>query len=620
VGVATANNAFAGKTAGNLYSDCELSIECVPLIIRQMVSTLFIDARTNYERIFIHLLRYAQVDQSGRVATIVISNQWKLHYQDSSWPCCYATLNTYIRLLCALGILCKVPRRKNSAARYHLPLADYRIPPDALAALDDLIDPVQTKNKRVRTLAKHVKSRLSQLRMVQQESTMQCVQVDLDLRATLDTVRELISPLEELDAAVRERIFGELDRARDQLRALSGVTGGRFFIPAGFENTFSQPLQKAEKGQPVDSGAPIVDFASGDGGKQREDSNMLLTRVVDSGEQESIARLAALSGQGEQKAQNLPSYILEAACMVDSGSRNLPADDMLVDSCSLIDNDREISSKRILTGNQSVVIDGATPESTTREPRVLYQPVDARSARALAKFIEGHPGNFRSYITLTRKYHPQVIRAAIINMLAHTYFPDLDGDLPAEVDGELTGKVGRPRKPGAWVTTCCQAYEQYGIPPVMQVLLRDYVGSYNEIRQRLEALARELSSKQFWTRWQEHLLPNAEQPSVSQIPPLTMKDEAGDSFAVREGIPGMEVRALVDQINRDGQPYGITARPCLQSGCWEVEVELKFQGRTSIHRFRSKNQWERYLSAIERLPHATESEAFRRSTWFSFEG
>jgi hypothetical protein len=306
--------------------------------------------------------------------------------------------------------------------------------------------------------------------------------------------------------------------------------------------------------------------------------------------------------QDKQKAQNLSSRALTSADTVDSGGRNLLPDSSVVDSGSLIDNDKDISSKRIVTEIQSIVIDGTPPESTTREPRALYRPVDARSARALAKFIEGHPGNFRSYITLTRKYHPQIIRAAIINMLAHTYFPDLDGDLLAQVDGDLTGKVGRPRKPGAWVTTCCQAYEQYGTPPVMQVLLREYVGTYDEIRQRLEALARELSPKQFWTRWQERLLPNAEQPSVSQIPPLTGKDEVGDSFAVREGIPGVEVRALVDEINRDGRSYGITARPCSQSGCWEVEVELNFQGRTSIHRFRSKNQWERYLSAIGRLP------------------
>ncbi len=150
---------------------------------------------------------------------------------------------------------------------YHLPLADYEIPPDALAALDDLIDPAYTKNKRIRNLAKHVKSRLNQLRKDQQESTMHCNQIDSDLSATLDTVQELILPLAELDAGEKQRIFNELDRARDQLQVLSGVMAGRFFLPARSGNTFSQPLQKVEKGQPVDSGAMAVDSLSNAEGK-----------------------------------------------------------------------------------------------------------------------------------------------------------------------------------------------------------------------------------------------------------------------------------------------------------------------------------------------------------------
>jgi hypothetical protein len=605
VGVATANRAFVGNTGVNLYSDCELSVECVPLIIRQMVSTLFTDGHADYGRIFIHLLRYAQVDLSGRVATIVISNQWKLHQQDSSWPCCYATLNTFIRLLCALGIVCKVPRRKNCAATYHLPLADYEIPPDALGALDDLIDPAYTKNKRVRNLAKHVKSRLNQLRKDQQESTMHGNQVNSDLSATLDTVQELILPFAEIDAAKKQRIFNELDRARDQLQVLSGVMAGRSFLPARSGNTFSQPLQKVEKGQPVDSGAMTVDSLSNAEGKQRGDSDALQTIMVDSCGQESTDKVAASACQMGQKVQNLSLRLPKVAHPVDSGGGNLRVDDLVVDSGSFIDNDRDRSSTRILPENQTIVSDSAALESTIREPRVLYRPVDARSAQMLAKFVEGNPGNFRSYITLTRKYHPQVVRAAIINMLAHTYFPDLDGDLPADVDGELTGKVGRPRKPGAWVTTCCQAYEQYGIPPVMRVLLREYTGSYNEIRQCLESLAGEVSPKQYWMQWQKSLLPNAEKPPVLQGPSLAENSEIGDSNAVREGILGDEVRALVDQINREGHLYGIAAHPCLQDGHWEVEIGLYFQGHTSTYRFHSKQQWEQYLAAIQHLPSLT---------------
>jgi hypothetical protein len=602
--LAIADLDFTGNISGELYSDCESPVECVPPILRQQISFLFTDSDADYERIFLHLLRYAQVDQAEKMATIIIPNQWKLHQQDSAWPCCYSTLNTFIRLLCALGILCKVPRRKNCAAMYHLPLVDYEVPHEAIAALDNLIDPEQTKNKRVRNLANHIKSRLNQLRVDQQESTMHCNQVDSDLTATLDTMQELIISLEGVNAEEKQGLLNELDRAKVQVQVLTGASSSKFYFPLQEDstvNTSSQCRQKIEKGQPVDSGATTVDSLSSLEMKKVE-FDALQEPLVDSGGIESNARLTQSVYRREYRTQNLPSHITNVAHAVDSDVRNLPPGDCCVDSSFVIDNDRDISSKRILQENQTIVTDETTPESTTGEPRVLYRPVDARSAQVLARFVEGNPGNFRSYITLTRKYHPQVIRAAIINMLAHTYFPDLDGDLPDGVDGELTGKVGRPRKPGAWVTTCCQAYAQYGIPPVMEVLLREYAGSYNEIRQCMESLARELSPKQFWMMWQESLLLHAEEPPVSQCPSLTEDSEIGDSIAVRDGISGAEVRALVDQINREGSTYGIAAHPCLQGGCWEVEIELSFQGCTTTHRFHNKRQWEHYLSAIQHLP------------------
>jgi hypothetical protein len=605
MGAATADVDFAGNRSCVPGSSCELAVEHVSPILRQWLSLLFADGDAHYEGIFVHLLRYAQLDQSGKMATIIIPNQLHFQQQDTTCPCCYATLNTFIRLLCALGILHKIPRRKDRPTAYNLSLSEFTIPPDAFKALDNLIDPVQTKNKKVRNLAKHVKSRLNQLRVDQQESKMHCDQVNSDLRATLDTVQTLISLLEELDAEVRQRIVNELDRARNQLRVLSGVTAGRFLMPAGFGNTFSQPLQKAEYGQPVDSGTQVVDFVSDAEGKQRGDSAMLQTQLVDSCGQESTIRLALPTCRSEQKAQNLPFRLSQVAHTVEFGDRNLLVNDPVVDSSSIIDNDREISSKRNLQENQAIVIDNTAPESAIRESKVLYRPMDARSAQVLAKFVEGNPGNYRSYIALTRKYHPQIIRAAIINMLAHTYFPDSDGDLPAEIDGELTGKVGRPRKPGAWVTTCCQAYAQYGIPPVMQVLLQAYNGSYNEIRQCMESLSRTLSPKQYWMQWQESLLRHAGKPPVSQSSSLIENSEIGDSIALHEEIPGDEVRVLVNQINREGRSYGITAHPCLQDGHWEVEIELYYQGRISTHCFHSKPQWEQYLSAIQRLPQST---------------
>src|SRR5215468_9668308 len=87
--------------------DCALSIERLPLTMRQIVSALFGHLGADYEGTFAHLLRYAQVERSGNVAVINIPNQWIAHQRDDAWPCCYATLNTFIRLLRALGILRK---------------------------------------------------------------------------------------------------------------------------------------------------------------------------------------------------------------------------------------------------------------------------------------------------------------------------------------------------------------------------------------------------------------------------------------------------------------------------------------------------------------------------------
>ena len=96
----------------------------------------------------------------------------------------------------------------------------------------------------------------------------------------------------------------------------------------------------------------------------------------------------------------------------------------------------------------------------------------AREARDLARFVEQNRGdNFPAYIALSKTCSEGAIRAAVVNMVAHRYFPDLDGSLDGEVDGEITGKWGRPKRPGAWVTDLARAYQQSGIPGVMEVLL-----------------------------------------------------------------------------------------------------------------------------------------------------
>jgi hypothetical protein len=193
MGAATAGVDFMDNSSCAPGSGCGFAVGRVSPILRQQISYLFADGGADYEGIFMHLLSYAWLDQPGETATIIIPNQLHFRKQDANCPCCYATLNTFIRLLRALGILYKRPRRKDLPAAYSLSLSEYDVPPGAFCALNDLVDPVHTKNKRVRSLAKHVQSRLSQLRVDQQESTARYSQGDLDLAATLDAVQGLIS-------------------------------------------------------------------------------------------------------------------------------------------------------------------------------------------------------------------------------------------------------------------------------------------------------------------------------------------------------------------------------------------------------------------------------------------
>ncbi len=597
-----------------------LTVERLPLTMRQIVSTVFGHLNADYEGIFAHLLHYAQVERSGNMAVINIPNQWRVHQQDSAWPCCYATLNTFIRLLRALGILQKVPQRIHRAAKYYLPLTDYMIPLDAFADLDRLMDPTYTKNCKVRGLAEEVKKRLH-LYISQKESTIRFEPVDSALQTALSATQQLFEALEGVNARKKQQLITQVSQTMEGLYAAGKIAGSRFSAPAvdsppalSLLEEVQTDKQVQERDTPVDGSTTTLDSDRGrkansvtrvvdSGGAVDSNhlcSSILLSQVVDFSTIESTARPAQSVCQSEYKEQNLPAQYGNIVNAVDFGDRNLHAVHPVVDSGSYIDNDRNIYSKKLLQENHTIVIENTIPESKTKQPRALYRPMDARTARMLAGFVEGNPENFRAYITLSQKYHPQIIRAAVVNMLAHTYFPDLEGDLPGEVDGELTGKFGRPRTPGAWVTSCCEAYTQFGIPSVMRVLLQVFDRPYNEIRERMEVLSKALSPKLFWMQWQEHLLSHQLGKTV-----LSQDPSSPGTHAVCEGMASSEAQELVDQMIREGHSCVISARPCLQDGQWEVEAEIHFQGHTLIHRFRSKHKWEQYLSAIQLLPQST---------------
>ena len=167
------------------------------------------------------------------------------------------------------------------------------------------------------------------------------------------------------------------------------------------------------------------------------------------------------------------------------------------------------------------------------------------------------------------------------------------------------------------MTSCCQAYAQYGLPLVMRILLQAYDSSYGEFRERMEVLSRALASKRFWTQWQEQLLSDQLGKIPSAQEPLPPSDRTADrdssTHAVLGGMSSSEVQELVNQINHKAHSYGITACPCLQNGHWEAEIELRSQTRTSTYQFHSKREWEQYFAAIQNIALSTNVKPYAMS-------
>ena len=642
---ATREKSLADTPPQDLFPICELSVERVPLSIRQQVSTLFGQFRVDYGRIFAHLLRYAHEQDDS--AIIRIPNQWKLHQQDGTWPCCYATLNTFVRLLCAVGILQRQSGGKHRPTQYLLSLTDYAIPPGASAALDSLTDPACTKNRRVRRLAEKVKSRMTLLSGDQQKcavgpepadtgshTVLHHVQQLLEaLEKALQQVQQLLEALGEGTAQETQQLMRHISQVRMELHAVNKLPDAGSAGPSSDVLSTLLPLEGSQTDtQTEEKDAPkFVDARRGDsesdkGAKSRPitpDSALAFdspplppsassTQASDVVTSESTAHLIPSVCPGKREEQHLlrnRNLVKKAVDFGLAADANLPASHQVVDSDPVIDNGRNTDSSNFSKGENTNVIDDKAAESTPGRTRPLYRAIEVRTACRLAEFVEGNPHNFRSYITLSQKYHPQVIRAAILNMLAHTYFPDLDGDLSADIDGELTGKIGRPKKPGAWVTCCCQAYAQHGLPPVMHLLLKVYVGSYNEVREHMEVLSTTLTPRRFWMQWQEQLLSDHLRkisPAQESSPPSDMTaDRDGSTHVVLGGMSSGEVRELVNRINHEAQSYGITAHPCLQNGQWQAEIELRSQMRSSTYQFHSRREWEQYFAAIQNVALST---------------
>ena len=258
----------------------------------------------------------------------------------------------------------------------------------------------------------------------------------------------------------------------------------------------------------------------------------------------------------------------------------------------------------------------AAPAHTPSKQKQPVQPgcrqIGAREARDLARFVEQNRGdNFPAYIALSKTCSEGAIRAAVVNMVAHRYFPDLDGSLDGEVDGEITGKWGRPKRPGAWVTALARAYQQSGIPGVMEVLLDNLADgaepySYLRVEQALRDLAQRVVPEQFWSALQELLCERqataAQKDGGVPIQPVLPLEDS-------EGLTAAQASALVGQIARDGGPYGISARPrCVGGAVWVIDMRVEVapgDGQQEMQVFtmelRSEEEWLTYFNGMKEL-------------------
>ena len=571
----------------------------VPSAVREAIFTLLVgqglDA-AKCERILEQFLRYARVWQrelieGGEVAVITIANLLKLHKRDHWTCCCYQTANTFLRLLCALGILRK-HRGPGGVSEYYLPLAEgfvFQPTDDMLTALDALGDPAQTKNKRVRDKAHDVKSRLlllctsSTLRgqpQVAEAPDAELADLTGKMRDALVRVEGLLHSVGKLEGRTRKQVMAGVGAVLVELfQFVRKSTSHVDSLPPGWGWVGEQEVDSVDS--PCPARAAKRQARTGEGRSKSTD-------LVDS------ARAKAQNlPVGAEMAEGSPSFPRRGG---ETASQNLPSTGQAVDSAMPIDNGRNISENKILSSpppqnNNSTVTD-TSPDIDSDGARASKRPMlpgclklKREEARELARAVEHNDGhNFPAYITLSKTCTRQAIRAAVVNMLAHRYFPDRDGSLDSEVDGEITGKWGSPKRPGAWVTDEARAYQQSGIPRVMQLLLSCLESqdgqhtpySYPRIERQLLALAQQRTPEEFWYGLQQELC-NREAAAI----PAT-EGQVGDGFAstleegqanAGAGLAAGEAKLLVERIEREGAPYAIAARPRRQEGgTWVVEL------------------------------------------------
>lgn len=578
--------------------------------VLHLVEQLFAGSQVDGILFLWHFLQLAQTMQlslpgSGvcDVAIISVQSVWDLCTNPSyHWPHSYDTTSKYFRLLCAIGVFIKPRVGRKEHIQYHFPLREYCMPENAIQKLDELVGNTRAKKyHKVSSAARVWKGCLHTL-----TSTAQILSVEkstpVDSREK--QLREVLTQIQAVLETERGASISE------KMCHLANILAPHFLQAAKKGVLASTPgdvlayLNQPGANTLVDSTSEQVDSAS---------ARVIETTVaeVDSDFQESTDQVGAGEKGSSTGATNLPAKSASEHKNTDESTTNgsnLPGSTPTVDSGSRID----IDITPVIHSKGNVSIEEA-PESEFSD----FLQFSPREARALASFVQHDAEAFRAYITLSKQYPRTIIRAAVICMLAHTCFPDVDGTMMPEQDGARPDRWNQPHTPGAWVKEHCVFYTQKGLPAVMRVLLERYKNKNNEsILHDLRRLEQRFAPQEFWEEVQKQaraldgagseVLPGAVHPQADEEVTNALDDRGEgleQSRPSRSGMTNHEAAALVQQVEREGREYRITARSCQAGpgGRYVVELVQEYRGKPVMipQKMLGAQDWCDYLANLQ---------------------
>ncbi len=519
---------------------------------------------------------------------------------EPDWPWGYHATQRYFILFQALGVL--IRRRRNRITEVLIPLGMREEPLTCEHLLEQLCNlqkktshTHEYKDKKLVQLIERVKNHIEVYGLGIAGDSDQEWFTSFDSAPLLPAQERIIEVMrsERIPLAKCKRIAGWLCANQvPQLLRDALLAEGRLSERSGDSEAFAWGERMRYQCQQGDSRVEVLSLdvlspgdsekAMGDSG---EDTEQLLTSQNRPGAQ-------------QHSGQTITPHLTSRSQSPIFASNQVVADK--VGDCEpRIDSDSNISSN--ISSKKGNDIE-ATPLFAFQPDD--YQRLNARDARDLAIVVEQRPEAFRAYIDLSKRCSQTAIRAAVINMLTHTYFPDETGTMDASQDGNMSNGWGRPENPGKWVFSNSKLYGQQGIPEVMRVLLTRCEGlSYQDIERDLKALLkRGFSPAQFWAQVQAEVA-HADAERLLDAQPEAHPTEEQDAPA-RGSLTSRDALAIVERINREGSAYGITAHVRPQPGKrFEVEMMQEVNGKVvSVPKeVRCEDDWAAYLALLEEV-------------------